>query len=115
MKDPGIYIDHILESIGRIRSYASGGREAFLGDNKTQDAVVRNLQVIAESAQRIPEPVRERCDGVDWKAIRGFRNVLVHDYLGLNMKQIWDVIEKDIPGLQAGMERLKSEIGKTGG
>ncbi len=62
-----------------------------------QDGVIRNLQTLAESSQRLSDRIKERYPEVDWKGLSGFRNVLVHDYLGVDLDQIYRVVEKDVP------------------
>ena len=94
MKDDRVYLHH-------IREFTAGGREEFLRDRKTQDAVLRNLQTLAESATRLSASLRERHPEVDWRGIAGFRNVLVHDYLGTNIERVWSIVERDLPVLSA--------------
>ena len=101
MKDDRVYLHHIRECIGHIREFTAGGREEFLRDRKTQDAVLRNLQTLAESATRLSASLRERHPEVDWRGIAGFRNVLVHDYLGTNIERVWSIVERDLPVLSA--------------
>ena len=100
MKSDQLYVIHVTECIARVREYTVDGREAFLSDRKTQDAVLRNLQVLAESSQRIAPEFKETHPEVNWKQLSGFRNVLVHDYLGLNMVRVWEFIERDLPDLE---------------
>jgi uncharacterized protein with HEPN domain len=71
-----------------------------------QDAVIRNLQTLAESATRISEEQQEKHPEVDWFKIRGFRNVLVHDYLGVDLKRVWNILEHDLPRLKAAVEKM---------
>ena len=78
MKDDRLYMIHIQQCIARIKEFSAGGREAFLADAKTQDAVMRNLQILSESSQRLSEGLRAAHPEVDWRGIAGFRNVLVH-------------------------------------
>ncbi len=85
MKDDRLYLIHILESIDRVEEYTSDGMEQFLIDKKTQDAVLRNLQILAESTQRISPELKSAHTEIDWRGISGFRNVLVHGYLGVNL------------------------------
>lgn len=92
MKDDKLYLIHIHECIERIIHYTSDGKVFFFADTKTQDAVVRNLQVLAESTQRISPSLRVSHPEVDWRNIGAFRNVAVHDYLGLDSRQIWQII-----------------------
>ena len=82
MKDDRIYLQHILRCVSRVEEYTRQGREAFLSSSLIQDAVMRNLQTMAESTQRLSEALKSARPEVDWKALAGFRNVLVHDYDG---------------------------------
>lgn len=87
MKDNAVYLQHIIESIRRIEENTSGGRDDFLGSHTLQDAVLRNLQTLAESTQRLSFEAKADEPGVDWRAISGFRNVLVHNYLGIDLER----------------------------
>lgn len=109
MKDERIYLGHIRESIQYVEEFTAGGRAAFLADRKTQDAVLRNLQTLAESANRLSPGTRARRPEVDWRGIAGFRNVLVHDYLGTNLERVWIILERDLPVLKAAVEALLHE------
>jgi uncharacterized protein with HEPN domain len=80
-----------------------------MADTKTQDAVLRNLQTLAESARSLPEELKVKHPAVDWKAIAGFRNVLVHDYLGIDLNQVWDVLAKDLSLLETEIEAMLRE------
>ena len=88
MKDDRLYLINIQESIERIEEYIQDGRDAFLDDKKTQDAVLRNLHTLAESSQRISNKLKEQSEQVDWRTLSAFRNVVVHDYLGISLEQI---------------------------
>jgi len=74
-----------------------------------QDAIVRNLQTLAESTQRLSDKTKQRKPEVDWRAIAGFRNVVVHDYLGVDLERIWHIIEHDLPGLKTHINALLVE------
>lgn len=95
-----IYVEHMLECVDRIERYADNDRARFMNSELVQDAVVRNLQILAESSQRLSEDAKNTQAGIDWRAISGFRNILVHDYLGLDLDTIWLVIEQDLPQLK---------------
>lgn len=92
--------------MARIREYTGGERTAFFGSKMVQDAVVRNLQTLAESTQRLGESLRSTEPGVPWRAIAGFRNVLTHGYLDIDREVVWSVIEQDLPDLAAAVERM---------
>ena len=103
-RDSSVYLRDILEAISKIKGYTAGmDREAFEGDSKTVDAVLRNLEVIGEAAKGIPESFRRDHSEVDWRKIAGLRDVLIHNYFGISMDIVWDILQKQI-------ERLESQI-----
>ena len=106
MKDDRVYLLHILECIQRIENYIHPGRDAFIQDTKTQDAVLRNLHTLTESTQKLSDKLKASCPEVDWRAISGFRNVVVHDYLGVDIDQIWHIVTVDLPVLVKHIEKL---------
>ena len=106
MKDNRLYLIHIREAIERIEEYTREGQEAFFEDHKTQDAVLRNLHTLAESAQRISSNLKAKHSQVDWRTLSAFRNVVVHDYLGISLDQIWDIIQNDLPALKKSITAI---------
>ena len=107
MKDDRLYLIHISECIERIGSYTAGqDKQQFIDSTLLQDAVIRNLQTLAESTQRLSDETKSRAGEIDWFKIAGFRNVLVHDYLGVDIERVWNILEKDLPVLKAAVERL---------
>ncbi|MDE0626178.1 MAG: DUF86 domain-containing protein [Bryobacterales bacterium] len=99
-------LEHVRDRVVRIRKYTAGGRGVFFESHLVQDAVLRNLHTIAESTQRLSDRVRATEPDVPWRAIAGFRNVIVHDYLGIDLEAIWSVVERDLPGLAAAVDRM---------
>jgi uncharacterized protein with HEPN domain len=93
-------LHHILDCIRRIEEDTTGGYEFFLTSPIHQDAVMRNLQIMAESTQRLSDELKATYPRVPWQAIAGFRNVLVHDYLGIDLDIVWDVVSRDVPHLK---------------
>jgi uncharacterized protein with HEPN domain len=106
MKDDKLYLLHIAECIEKIRKYTAAGREAFLADDKTRDAVIRNLQTMAESARSISKDLKVRHPEIEWRDMGAFRNVAVHDYLGIDWNIIWDIVAKDLPVLEPKIRKL---------
>lgn len=100
MKDDRIYMEHVRECIQRIEEYTGMDKTRFMNSLLIQDAVIRNLQVLSESTQRISKKVQSDYPGVEWRGIAGFRNILVHDYLGLDLIKIWEIIERRLPALK---------------
>ncbi len=105
-KDPRVYLAHILECVERITQYTSTGKAAFLADKKTQDAVVRNFEVIGEAAKRVPEGFRRAYPSVPWRSLAGFRDVLIHQYEGVSLPRVWSIVEKDLRGLQQAIAAI---------
>lgn len=104
MKDDRVYLKHILRCIARIPEYTAGGRDSFFASPLIQDGVIRNLQTLAESSQHLSETVKASHESVDWKGLAGFRNVLVHDYLGVDPELVYRAVEQDVPKLKVACE-----------
>lgn len=113
MKDDKLYLIHIRECIGRIEQYIAGGRDVFMTSTLIQDAVLRNLQTLAESTQRLSKTLKAAHPEVNWRKISGFRNVLVHDYLGLNLSSVWQIMEGELPDLKRKIEAILQNLPKT--
>ena len=113
MKDDKLYLVHIGECIGRIQQYVEDGREAFLTSTLIQDAVIRNLQTLAESSRRLSDSVKTQHSEIAWRGISALRNILVHDYFGVNLDRVWEVIERELPQLKNQVEALLRELGET--
>lgn len=111
-RNPGVYVEDILEAIRRIRTYTAGLDEAaFAASPITIDAVVRNLEIIGEAAARLPEDVRSVADGVEWRRIVALRNILAHEYFGVNTAILWDVIALKLEPLEAACRKLWESMG----
>ena len=112
MKDDRLYLIHISESIAKIDTYISGlDTAAFLQRDMVQDAVLRNLQVLAESTQRLSDTLKERHPEIEWYKISGLRNVLVHDYLGIDLNTVWLAVRNNLPELKTV---IQNELGCPG-
>ena len=99
-------LEHIRGRIARIEEYTNGERSRFYDSHLVQDAVIRNLQTIAESTQRLSDGIRATEPEVPWRAIAGFRNVLVHDYFEIDLEVVWSVVNQDLPRLVAAVDRM---------
>lgn len=110
MKDDRLYLLYIHECIERIERYTADGKAYFSSDTKTQDAVLRNLQTLAESTQRLSPPLKAHHPEIDWGRIAGFRNILVHNYLGINLVRVWEVVEQYLPALKQSIDAMLGEL-----
>jgi len=113
LKDDKLYLVHIGECISRIQQYVEDGREPFLTSTLIQDAVIRNLQILAESSRRLSDSVKTQHSGTDSRGISAFRNILVHGYFGVNLARVWDIVEEDLPPLRDQIEAMLREMGET--
>ena len=104
------FVQDILESIRKVHTYLGNMTyDEFLADGKTQDAVMRNLEVIGEAARHIPEEIRRRYEDVPWAQIVGLRNRLVHGYFVIDPEVIWQICRQDLPLLRTRMEEILKE------
>ena len=98
-----------LESIDKIKSYTSGySFEDFLNDSKTCDDVIRNFEIIGEAANRLSEEIKDKYTKVNWYRIKGFRNRIVHDYMGVDYTIVWSIIQNDIATLEIEISKVKN-------
>jgi len=108
-RDAAVFLDDIIEACEKISRYTSGlSIEQFRRDDRTIDAVVRNLEVIGEAAKNVPDDMRRKI-AVDWKKMAGLRDVLIHGYFGIDLEIIWDIVENKIPMLRREVSRYVSE------
>lgn len=118
-KDPRVYLAHILECVSKIERYTVQGREHFFADAMVQDAVLRNLEVMGEAAKRLSESYRAAHPEVPWRALAGLRDVLIHQYEGVDLERVWAVVRDDLPGLKRAigalvppLDQLERELGR---
>src|SRR5689334_23977703 len=99
-RDYSVYLEDVRDAIDRIRRYTDGlSREQFENDEKTVDAVVRNLEVIGEAVKQIPERIRTAYPDIEWKKIAGLRDILAHQYFRIDMDIVRDILENKLPQL----------------
>lgn len=108
--DIDILLD-ILESINRITEYCYNlDYETFLKDKKTQDAVIRNIEIIGEAVKLLSPDLRKKYRNIPWKNIAGMRDKLIHFYFGVNLDIVWDVSKNEIPKFKIVVENIISEL-----
>jgi uncharacterized protein with HEPN domain len=112
MRDNRLYLIDILESVERIQSYTEGGIEVFAQTPIIQDAVIRNFAVIGEATKRLPTDFRQRYPDIPWQKVAGLRDVLIHDYLRIDINELWGIIEQNLPELKTAVTAILQELGE---
>lgn len=112
MKEPKVFVLHALECAARIERFTASGETEFLRNELIQGAVLHNLQVMAQSIMRLPDDLKTPHGEVDWRGLAGFRNVLVHEYLGVNLHRVWQIVHDDLPRLKVALEAMRSEASR---
>lgn len=110
-KNPKIFLEHIEESIEEIENYTKNfSAKKFRGDIKTQDAVIRRIEIIGEAVKNLPSDFKRKNPQVEWQEIAGMRNKLIHEYFGVDIDLVWEVVKKDIPKLKKQIHGIIREI-----
>lgn len=109
-RDSRVYLEDILEATRKITAYTGSlSKAAFLEDEKTIDAVVRNLEVIGEAIKKLPEDLRAQHSAVEWRKIAGLRDILIHEYFGLDAEIVWDIVQTKVPALDREVRTMLKE------
>lgn len=100
----------IQEAIQRIESYIAGmDYSAFLADRKTQDAVIRNLEIMGEAARNLSPELRAQYPAIPWKNVVGARDRLIHAYFGVNLDVVWQIVETELPQMAGVIHKILEE------
>ncbi len=106
MKDDRVYLIQVLECIKQIEEYTINGREEFMNSRLIQDAVIRNMEIIGEATKRVSPGLREQHPEIPWKEMAGMRDVLIHDYMGVDLNIVWNVISRNLAEIKDHLRAL---------
>ena len=108
MKADAVYLEHIHAAILKIETIASSGHEAFLTDFTLHDAAIRNFEIIGEAAKQLTKEIKARQPQIPWREVAGFRDILIHQYFGVDLDEVWRIIQNELPGLREAVEKLQN-------
>jgi uncharacterized protein with HEPN domain len=114
-KDDRFYLLHVRDSVQAIFEFTKEGKERFFSDRKTQDAVVRNLEIIGEAVKNISGLTKSSYTEIPWKQIAGMRDKLIHDYFGVNLTLVWDSVVNELPQLNENISLILRDLQKFSG
>jgi uncharacterized protein with HEPN domain len=109
-----VLLAHMRDCLDRVHEYTNSERSIFEASRLVQDAVIRNLQILAESSQRLSSEIKATEPQIPWRDLSGFRNVIVHGYLGVDLAAVWLVVEQDVPALAQAVDRMTARLGAPG-
>jgi len=108
VKQDSVYLRHILDALNKIESYISVGHDVFFADSHWQDAVIRQLEIMGEATKRLSQDVRSRYPNIPWKRMAGLRDVLIHDYFGVDLDMVWQIAQTQLSKLKPEVEAILS-------
>jgi uncharacterized protein with HEPN domain len=106
-KDDSVYLDHILASLNKIINYVNDhDLNSFLQSEQTQDAVIRQLEIVGEATKRISKEFRAKHNAIPWTEMAGMRDKLIHDYIDVDLWIVWETTQQDVPKLQEQLSKI---------
>lgn len=110
-RDPKLYIEDILQSIASIEKYIKSiKKDKFYQDELIQDGIIRRLEIIGEAVKQLPKDIVKQYPDVPWQKIAGLRNRLSHEYFGIILERVWNVIKKDLPKLKKNIIKIQEDL-----
>lgn len=106
MKNNQLYLSNMIECIQNIETYTKGGEKSFKENRMIQDAVIRNFEIIGEATKRLDNTIKETYPEIPWRKIAGFRDVLIHDYLRIDLEEVWLIVVEDLPELKKNITKI---------
>lgn len=105
-----LYLRHIVDAIMKVEDYVSVGHQVFMTSSHWQDAVIRQLEIIGEATKRLSAELRSRHADLPWRRIAGLRDVLIHNYMGVDINAVWEITQKELPVLKKSIDTILKEL-----
>jgi len=113
MRNYRLYLEDIVDSIDKINAYTKGmSLREFSKEQKTIDAVVRNFEIIGEATRQLPASIKANYPEIEWKSMNDFRNVIIHEYFGIDFEIMWDIIETKLLPLKKKLAAILKSLPK---
>lgn len=110
MKRDLVYLNHIHDAIRQIEQYTHNGEAIFLSEKHWQDATIRQLEIIGEATKRLSKDLLASNPDVPWRRIAGLRDVLIHEYMGVDIRAVWEITQKNLPQLKSAVENILKKL-----
>jgi uncharacterized protein with HEPN domain len=109
MRD-NFYLLHMLDAIQKIELYIPADREAFMADSLRQDAIIRQLEIIGEATKKLSSELRSKYPTIPWRRIAGLRDILIHEYMGVDLNAVWELTQQNIPQLKTVLKLILTDL-----
>ena len=110
MKGDRLYLQHILDAINKVDDYVSVGHQVFISSSHWQDAVIRQLEIIGEATKRLSKELCSQHADIPWRRMAGLRDVLIHDYMGVDINAVWEITQNELPVVKKRIETILKEL-----
>ena len=106
MRSDAVYLRHILDATTKIEEYASVGHERFLAESHWHDAIIRQLEIVGEATKQLSPDLRARHPDLPWRRVAGLRDVLIHQYMGVDLEAVWGIVADHVPVLRQRVAQI---------
>lgn len=110
MNRDALYLHHILDASIQIAEYVAVGHDRFLSERQWQDAIIRQLEILGEATKRLSLELRDQHPEIPWRRIAGLRDILAHNYMGVDLEAVWQAASRSVPALRTGIQAILGEI-----
>lgn len=110
MKENKLYLVYMVECVRRIEEYTQSGYDAFMQSTLIQDAVMRNFEVIGEATKQLSQELKSKYPEIPWRQVAGFRDILIHDYMSVDLDEVWGIVHRYVPDLKNTLDKILKDL-----